>query len=471
MNRFSRLPLMFGVVAALFLGAIALGACGATPTPEVKTVEKVVTQIVEKEKVVEKAVQQTVVVAQTVVVEKEKAVEKVITATPTSQKVLRINLATYPDTIDPQKSSFVNEISHLKMIYEGLTRLDKDLNTVPAAAEKWEFSKDGKTLTFTLRKGLKYSDGTALDARRFAFSIKRNINPETAGEYAQITDEIMGAPEWRGADMAKTSKEDMAKLEATVTDAIAPLDAAGKVCTKDTKPEDCMTLKLTLSKPAPYFATIMGLWVTFPARAELITEGKETWWNSSKFQIGNGPFVLKNLEPFVRARFVPNPNYWRGKAKLDAIEYSYITDSAVGFQAYKNNEFDIVPLAAEDLKTVMADATMKAEANVYAGSCTFAVMFHQQKEPFTDPKVRQAFALALDREAWVRDVLQGLGAPTLTWIPPGFPGYKKDEKRWGFDAAAAKKAITDSKYGSVDKLPAVKLTFSDSPRNRTRYTW
>ena len=108
-----------------------------------------------------------------------------------------------------------------------------------------------------------------------------------------------------------------------------------------------MTLKLTFSKPAPYFHTIMGIWVAFPAKQELIEEGGENWWNSSKFQIGNGPYVLQALEPFVRGYFTPNPNYWGEKGKMD-IEYRYITDSAVSFEAYKNNEFDIVPSAAED---------------------------------------------------------------------------------------------------------------------------
>jgi len=93
------------------------------------------------------------------------------------------------------------------------------------------------------------------------------------------------------------------------------------------------------------------------------------------------------------------------------------------------------------------------------------------KEPFTDPKVRQAFAQSFDREGWVKDVLKGLGAPTQTWIPPGFPGYDKGPYLWPFNVDEAKKALAESKYGSVDKLPPIKLTFSDTPRNRTRNEW
>ena len=74
-------------------------------------------------------------------------------------------------------------------------------------------------------------------------------------------------------------------------------------------------------------------------------------------------------------------------------------------------------------------------------------------------------------KAGCTDVLRGLGSPTLTWIPPGFPGYDGEENRWGFDPEAAKQAIADSTYGSVENLPPITMTFSDTPRNRTRNEW
>ncbi len=229
-------------------------------------------------------------------------------------KVLRINLGTYPDIIDPQKSSFVNEIAHLKLIYEGLTKLNDKLETVPGAAEKWKYSKDGLTLTFNLRKDLKYSDGTPLNAKRFEYSIIRNINPATAGEYGTITDEILGAPEWQDAAANNADADTLAKAEEVVRSSVQALDATGQPCT-DYDQADCQTLQVKLSKPAPYFHTVLGLWVTYPAKEENITDGGENWWNSSKYQVGNGPFVLTNFEPSVRALFVPNPNYWGGKRR------------------------------------------------------------------------------------------------------------------------------------------------------------
>jgi len=380
---------------------------------------------------------------------------------------LRVNLTSYPDSIDPQKASFVNEIAHLKIIYEGLTRLNEKLETVPGAAEKWEYNADATELTFTLRKDLKYSDGKILNAKRFEYSILRNIDPATAGEYASITDEIKGAAEWRGVDVSKATPEEQAKLKEAVM--VKALDASGAAC-KDYEQADCLTLKIGLSKPAPYFHTVMSLWVTFPAREEEIKAGGDTWWNDAKYHIGNGPFKLTALEPTVKGVFEPNPNYWRGQAKYK-LEYRYITDTAVAFEAYKNGEFDIITLAAEDLKTVEADATLNAEKLVYPGACTFNVNFHQLKEPFTDKKVREAFIYAVDRDGWVKDVLKGLGATTLTWIPNGFPGYDASETRYAFDPEKAKKALAESSYGSVDKLPEITATFADTPRNRSRWEW
>ena len=123
------------------------------------------------------------------------------------------------------------------------------------------------------------------------------------------------------------------------------------------KDADCTVLKLKFAypadfevkelagkpKPAPYFHTVMSLWVTYPAKEENIVAGKDIWWTSSKYQIGNGPFILKSIEPYVKAVFTPNANYAGDKPKID-LEYSYITDGAVAFEAYKNNEFDVIGL-------------------------------------------------------------------------------------------------------------------------------
>jgi oligopeptide transport system substrate-binding protein len=404
----------------------------------------------------------------------------VVTATPGPEQpvekeaVLRVNTGTYPDIIDPQKSSFVNEIAHLNKVYMGLTTLNEKLETVPGAAESFKFNDDATQLVFTLKPDLVYSDGSVLNAKRFEYSFQRNIDPATAGEYASITDEIVGAPEWREADTA-AADYDPETFKAALGVKASHADGADCADYEDTA---CNTLTLNFSKPAPYFATIAGIWVGYPAKQENIEEGGDIWWTSSKYQIGNGPFIWQSVEPFVKSVFVPNPNYVGAGIPTYRLEFSYIVDSAVAFEAYKNNELDVVPSAAEDLPVIDADADLKSQHVTYAGSCTTVIKFSNHptwngiENPFVDPKVREAFALAFDAEGWSHDVDGDLSSPTWTWIPPGYPGYDENSPL-KYDVDAAKAALAASTYGGPDKLNALglKLTFGDSPRNRQRSEW
>jgi oligopeptide transport system substrate-binding protein len=407
------------------------------------------------------------------------------------EALVRVNSGAYPDTIDPQKSSFVNEIGHLKMVYVGLTSLNEKLETVPGAAESWEFNDDATQLTFKLRDGSTYSDGSLLNAARYEYSLHRNINPATAGEYAFITDEIVGAPEWRTgsgcADAAACTEEELATLEAAVGIQAQHTDGSACVVNADTgnayDDADCNTLVISLSKPAPYFATVMGLWVTYPVKQENVEEGGDLWWTSTKFQVGNGPFIWAEAEPFVRALFVPNPNFNVNDIPTYSVEYRYITDGAVQFEAYKNDELDVIAYGGEDVAAIAADAELAAENYQYPGSCTILLRFSLQGQftapdgstyetPFKDIKVREAFQFAFDADSWARDVDSGLSLSTWTWIPRGYPGYK-EESPLGFDPERAKAALAESTYGGPDGLNALglKLTFGDTARNRARSEW
>ncbi|NWG33689.1 MAG: peptide ABC transporter substrate-binding protein [Chloroflexi bacterium] len=444
---------MFLVLSLLVVASMVLTACGGGSTEP-----------------------QTVV--QTVIVEGTPQVVEVTVAPsePEKEAVLRVNLGTYPDIIDPQKSSFVNEIAHLNKVYMGLTTLNEKLETVPGAAESWEFNDDATQLVFKLKPNLVYSDGSVLNAKRFEFAFQRNIDPATAGQYASITDEIVGAPEWRAADTSAADYDPEAYKAAL---GVKASHADGSECEgyEDTA---CDTLTLTFSKPAPYFATIAGIWVGYPAKEENIAEGGEIWWTSSKFQVGNGPFIWESVDPFVKSVFVPNPNFAGAGIPTYKLEFRYITDSAVAFEAYRNNEFDVIGSAAEDLPVIEADPDLSAQHVTYAGSCTIKIQFNLQPtwydkpNPFTDKKVREAFALAFDAEGWTRDVDGNLSLPTWTWIPPGYPGYDPNSPL-RFDPEAAKKALSEASepFNSPEKLNALglKLNFGDTPRNRQRSEW
>lgn len=110
--------------------------------------------------------------------------------------ILRIQQRYYPDSFDPQASAGVEFSAFLGANYEGLTRLDEHLDVVPAAAESWDVSDDGSVLTFHLRDGLTYSDGTPLSASRFVDAVQRACGPTVLGDYQHILYDIVGCQEF-----------------------------------------------------------------------------------------------------------------------------------------------------------------------------------------------------------------------------------------------------------------------------------
>jgi oligopeptide transport system substrate-binding protein len=380
----------------------------------------------------------------------------------TAKNTLKINANSLPATLDPQRATFAGEIGHLKLIYEGLTRLNANSQTVPAAAQSWTFASGGKQLFFHLRDDLRYSDGSRLNAKRFEYAILRAIDPLTGSEYASIFDNITGAAAYRSADPATLSHAQLAALRAQVQ--VRAYDTGGNLCSSYEQ-WNCRTLWVGFTTPTPAFPTLVSTWLTFPVKEELLNSDGAAWWQAVGNLTGNGPFILTGLNVDSYTNFVPNPYYWRGVPAYN-IRYAYINDPALAYTEYKNGNLDITATTP-----TLVETGLLSQYYAYPGVCTYAVQFHNTTPPFTDPKIRAAFAYAFDRAAWVRDVLGGSGIPTLTWIPPGVPGYQSGETRWGYDPAKAQQALAESTYGSADNLPPITVYYSDSPRNNVRWQW
>ncbi|HET7094860.1 MAG TPA: ABC transporter substrate-binding protein, partial [Thermomicrobiales bacterium] len=185
-------------------------------------------------------------------------------AQSSDQKELHIQQSLFPDVIDPQVGSALAEISIFTLNYEGLTRLDDKLQTVPGAAESWDFNDDLTQITFHLRDGLKYSDGSPLTAKDFAYAAERTCDPNVAGGYQYIlSDIVVGC-----ADLAGLNTAGEGTPAAIDPDAYAKAKAALGV-----KALDDQTLQVSLTAPAPYFPTIASLWVFDPVKEDLVTAG------------------------------------------------------------------------------------------------------------------------------------------------------------------------------------------------------
>src|SRR5512132_2778213 len=274
---------------------------------------------------------------------------------------LTLNMGSEPDTIDPQKSSFVNEIGQASFVFEGLMSFDtKTSKPVPAAAAAApKLSADGLKYTYTLKDGLKYSDGAALTAKNFEYAFLRGCDPTAAGDYAFVFYIIVGCEAYNTMD---TKKATPAELSA----------ARAKVGVKATSDKD---IEFTLTDPAPYFVPITALWQGWPVRESDVTKGGDKWTEPATY-IGNGPFKLTEWKHNEKMVYERNDNYTNAKgekAKLKKWTKVMINEAAVAFAAYRNNELDAVGIGAEQLRTVEGDADLKAQTINVGGSCTIYV--------------------------------------------------------------------------------------------------
>ena len=368
--------------------------------------------------------------------------------------ILRANLVTWPDTMDPQDASVANEIGVLNLVYEGLTRLDKELKTVPAAAEKWEYNTDATQITFHLRDGLKYSDGSPLTAQDFVNAIRRSLDPRgTVGDYQGTFFMIKGAD----AILNTAVPTDESKLP----DLFNQLGV--------TAPDE-KTVKFEMTQPTPYFHTLASLWLTYPAKQNLVEQGGDTWYEDPANQIGNGPFVMTTADQSQNLiELKANDNYWAGRPKLDGVQLKFIGDLSVALQAYKNNEIDITVPDPNDVPTIKADPVLGKEYIEPLGSCTESFELNNTKPPFDNKLVRQAFNIGLDRESFIRDALKDTSAKTVTWIPPGYPGYDPDDTRLDYNPDKAKELLTQAGFPNGQGLPEIKISYnSNNPATQSR---
>jgi len=383
---------------------------------------------------------------------------------PAGPKVLRLGRGTYPDVLDPQKSSYGIEIEFLKLTYEGLLAIDEKGNIGPGGADTWKSSADGTSMTFHIRDGLVRSDGTAVTAADYEYALKREVDPCVLDkQYTSILYDVKGAEDLDNLDC----KKDAAKLDAAW--------AAYGV-----KALDKSNLQVTFKNPIGFWHYIAYTWVTYPSDKRQVDKDPDNWWTKPAGHVGNGPFKVQSMDQGKKIVFVPNDKYWRGKPKLDRIELIYNPDSTVIFEAYKKSELDMdANVAPEDLQTINADAQLKAEFLRFPAAITTAIAFNNSRKPFDNKVVRTAFSQAFNREGWINTVSKGVGKPYTRWIPPGVPGAQADKIGVpAYDPKAAVDTLIKGGFGTADgkkvdcaKLGDLKLTYGASPLNHARFAF
>ena len=337
--------------------------------------------------------------------------------------MLRIPLGGEPATLDPNRASDSVSITVLNQLVRPLVYFDADLNTVSEGglAESWEVFEDGETVTFHLKDGIKYSDGSDIVAADFVTSWRRLIDPRTAADYYYVMLDIDGAADVAGADPTKDAAVDAALENFGVE---APDDA---------------TFVVHLSHPATYFVSIATLWVTAPIREDFE-------YGEADGYVSSGPYIMSEWNHEANINLVPNAQWTAGPtSQLTSLEMPIIADPAQALAAYENDEVDIAAVPSADVPRIKDDPDLSQQ--VIQGDRLSLEYYGFDMRPESvfgkSKSLRYAFSEAVDKQTLIDTLRQGVGTVAGSAVPPGMPGHQADI---GI-AYDADKAVTDFQAG------------------------
>jgi len=393
-------------------------------------------------------------------------------------------------TLDPARILYSEDYQIAQLIFPQLVTLDEQGKPVDWAAERHEVSSDGLTYTFHLHNGMVWSDGTPIDALAFAYSINRALDPCAGSDVAYYLYSIKGAQAFKegrcppGATKSQTSLIGSSLLI-----------------------PDPLTLQIRLERPAGNFLAALTnspSWAVPQALVERYTTPTTdpertppvtSTWTDHLTENGGlggnlyrlGTYDARGAAASARLVLERNERFWRQKPLLRRIEYTLYREASVAWDEFKvvgKGDVGFPPLAntadpigsigseiavARALKEVTVQQTPSLAYSYFRIDWTLA--------PFDDARVRQAFSLALDRQAIAHDIYKDTYQPTIHLVPEGMPGYHPDltnaAGRQGKDALAADLATARSLAaayaaekcgGSYARCAPIRLLF---PRNLT----
>ncbi|MFO0333682.1 MAG: peptide ABC transporter substrate-binding protein [Pseudomonadota bacterium] len=339
---------------------------------------------------------------------------------------LRRGLGGEVSTLDPQSLGDAYSEQIARDLYEGLTAHAPDGSVVPGAAAEWSVTGDGLVYTFRLRDGARWSNGEHVTAADFVAGLRRAVTPATGAPTADGLRVIAGA-----ADV---------------------LAGRRPPATLGVEAPDPRTVVIRLERPAPYLLDLLTAPVAFPLhRPSLGPDG--TLDTKPGRLVSNGAYVLETLVPGDRLRLVRNPRYWNAAATaVAAVEYLMIADVDAELRRYRAGDLDVTStLPATQL--AWARAERPAELQVGAAQALSLIVFDTTEGPLArHPALREALALALDREALVERVLKAGQLPWYSMVSPGLGGYAPAEYTWAREPAAeriarARALVRSAGYG------------------------
>ena len=366
-----------------------------------------------------------------------------------------------PETLDPALNSAVDGGNTIITVFETLLIINENNEAVPGQAESWTTSEDGLTWVFTMRDGLKWSDGSELNAKDFEYSFKRMANPNTAAPYAETClgmidgfEEAVGFPDKDGNPTAEPNP-DALNVKAS---------------------DDGKTLTIVLSYPCSYFDKMAAFATMSPVQQATVEANGDSWCTSADTFVSNGPYMITDWTPSERIVLTKNPNYVGGwdnsKIVTDTITLLLLEDSSAAYAAYNSGEAQLI----KDVPTDEIPSLTKAEdgGDFYVDTIlgTYYVSLNLQRDAFKDAKVRKALSLAIDRDYVANTIMQGTYSTADSIVGPGIvdeSGYFHDNGNAPYisadyeaNLAEAKKLLEEAGYPNGEGYPTIEYSTNDA---------
>ena len=349
-------------------------------------------------------------------------------------------------SFDPGAVQTLNEFQITQAIFDGLTDFDFSEKCQPELkgdlAESWEVNDDATQYTFTLKEGITYSNGTEIKASDFKAAWERAGSAELASAYGYLVNSIEGG-------------EALQAGEADTLSGVTADDEAG-------------ILTIDLAAPNAEFASILVHPFFSPAEpADLEKIGNTTGWGDLGLTVGAGPFMLEKADE-IEVVLVPNPE-WDGnvygdtEVKLESIVFKMTDSVETAFQTFEAGEGDSAPIPSGKYQDAMAAYPKNTVDNPLMGVYYFDFGADDpQVGGEENLKLRQAIALAIDRQELNDKVYEGTRDDATGIVPPGIPGYKADICDYcEYDPERAKELFAEWEADGGELTSPIRIDFNE----------
>ncbi len=322
---------------------------------------------------------------------------------PAGKVCLEIGNSIDPGTLDPQKSTLVNEATIVRATFEGLYQDDPSGKAVPGIALDAQTSPDGLTWTFKLRTA-QWSDGVPLTAHDFVYAYRRILNPATGSAYAYLLYVLKNGQEISGGH--------------------APLESLGAEA-----PDD-HTLVLHLIHPAPYLPQLLKHQSFYPVPEHTVKQWGDSW-TSPEHIVSDGAYTITEFRLADYVRVEKNPRYYdAAKVCVDRINFLPISDAVSGERRVKRGEMDINDtISSSRVAFLRQPGQMPDYVRTHTYLSTAYVIFNTHVPALANRDVRQALSMSVDRDFMTGKLLRAGQVPAYSFVPPGMSGYVADSQR------------------------------------------